>query len=150
MNAQYVLMCASLAHRIACSAWATVACLLTLFRICWFPDSTPKEMPLHPAERIVLRRSGSTRWTRVLQYHRMSIRSRRFPSQSSRTRFLFIVKVSSKNETVRVRQAARMAAGSSSTLCAVRYFHVVFEPVHKDHADGHPLLTYRTQKCRHS
>ena len=41
MNAQYVLMLASFAHRIACSAWATVACLLTVSRIFWFPDSTP-------------------------------------------------------------------------------------------------------------
>ena len=101
MNAQYVLIPASFAHAIACAACPTVACLLTVSRIFWFPDSTPNDTPLHPADFMSFRRAGSTRWTRVLQYQRRSSPSRRIPAQSSRTRFLLIVNVSSKNETVR-------------------------------------------------
>src|SRR2546427_1707102 len=99
-------------------------------------------MPLHPAARISLRSSGSTRWTRVLQYHRMSSFSRRIPAHSSRTRFLFIVNVSSKNETVRTPKLSRRYFSSSRTLSAERNFHVVFATVQKEHANGHPLLAY--------
>ena len=78
----------------------------------------------------------------MLQYHRTSSPSRRIPAHSSRTRFLLIVNVSSKNDTVRIPCFSWRYFSSSRTCSAERYFHDVRATVQKEHANGQPLLAY--------